>query len=187
MTWQLFRITGPFRGNFPREYTAIGFNLNSSPLGQNGHYFEDDIFKQILLNANGWILIGISLNFVPKDPIDNKQALSLDNGLAPNRRQAIIWANANPIIWCILAAIGGDESILFEMWQYIEWKYYIHLSRHVIKIHTCMSLSLSLSIYIYIYIYIYMCVCMCVCVRVCVYMYLCIYVYIFVCIFVCVN
>ena len=33
----------------------------------------------------------------------------LDNGLAPNRRQAIIWANADPIHWRIYAALGGDE------------------------------------------------------------------------------
>ena len=38
-------------------------------------YFADDIFKRIFLNENGWILIEVSLKFVPKGPIDNKQAL----------------------------------------------------------------------------------------------------------------
>ena len=33
----------------------------------------------------------------------------LDNGLAPNRRQAITWTNADPIHRCIYAALGGDE------------------------------------------------------------------------------
>ena len=33
----------------------------------------------------------------------------LGNGLAPNRRQAIIWANADPIHWRIYAALGGDD------------------------------------------------------------------------------
>ena len=37
---------------------------------------------------------------------------SLDNGLAPNRWQAIIWTNANPIHWRIYEALGGDESII---------------------------------------------------------------------------
>ena len=32
-----------------------------------------------------------------------------DNGLAPNRRQAIIWTNADPIDWRVYAALGGDE------------------------------------------------------------------------------
>ena len=33
----------------------------------------------------------------------------LDNGLAPNRRQAVIWNNADPIHWCIFVALGEDE------------------------------------------------------------------------------
>ena len=33
---------------------------------QNGRHFADDIFKWILLNENVWILIKISLTFVPK-------------------------------------------------------------------------------------------------------------------------
>ena len=34
-----------------------------------------------------------------------------DNGLAPSRRQAIIWTNAHPINWRIYTALGGDELI----------------------------------------------------------------------------
>ena len=29
-----------------------------------------------------------------------------DNGLVPNRQQAIIWSNADPVRWCIYAALG---------------------------------------------------------------------------------
>ena len=36
------------------------------------------------------ILIEISLQFVPKGPIGKQPNIGLDNGLAPNRRQAII-------------------------------------------------------------------------------------------------
>ena len=36
-------------------------------------------------------------------------SISLDNGLAPNRWQAIIWTNADPINWRIYATLGGDE------------------------------------------------------------------------------
>ena len=35
-------------------------------------------------------------------------SIGLDNGLASNRRQAIIWTYANPIHWRIYAALGGD-------------------------------------------------------------------------------
>ena len=49
------------------------------------------------MNEKFCILIKISLRFAPKDPIGNKPSIGLDNGLAPNRRQAIIWTNADPI------------------------------------------------------------------------------------------
>ena len=35
----------------------------------------------------------------------------LDNDLVPNRRQAIIWTDADPIHWRIYAALGEDELI----------------------------------------------------------------------------
>ena len=38
---------------------------------QNGRHFPDDIFKWIFLNENVWILIEISLKFVPKGQINN--------------------------------------------------------------------------------------------------------------------
>ena len=38
---------------------------------QNGRQFPDIIFKWIFLNENAWILINISLKFVPRGPINN--------------------------------------------------------------------------------------------------------------------
>ena len=38
---------------------------------QSGRHFADDIFNCILLNENVWIMIKISLKFVPKGPINN--------------------------------------------------------------------------------------------------------------------
>ena len=86
--------------------------LNSSPPGQNGHHFADDIFRCILVSENFCISIEISLKFDPRSPIYNKPAFGLDNGLVPNRWQAVIWNNADPIHWCIYAALGGDELTL---------------------------------------------------------------------------
>ena len=83
----------------------IGDTINSFSPGQNGRHFADDIF----VNEKFCILIKISLRFVPKGPIDNNPAFGLDNGLAPTRRQAIIWTNVEPIYWHINAARWGDE------------------------------------------------------------------------------
>ena len=51
--------------------------------------FADDVFKYIFLDENVWISTKISLKFVPEGPINDIP----DNGLAPTRRQAIIWTN----------------------------------------------------------------------------------------------
>ena len=45
--------------------------FKSSPPGQNGHHIPDDIFKYVFMNEMFFILIHISLKFVPKDPINN--------------------------------------------------------------------------------------------------------------------
>ena len=59
----------------------------------NGRHFPDDIFKCIFLNENEWILIEISLKFVPKGQIKNIPSLFQMLAWAPARRQAIIWSN----------------------------------------------------------------------------------------------
>ena len=45
--------------------------INTLRPNQDGRHFPDDIF----LNENAWILINVSLNFVPKVPIHNMLAL----------------------------------------------------------------------------------------------------------------
>ena len=49
--------------------------LNSSPPGQNGRHFADNIFICIFVNKTFCILSKISLKFVPNGPIDNNPAL----------------------------------------------------------------------------------------------------------------
>ena len=49
--------------------------INSSPPGQDGRHFADDIFGCNSMNENFCILIKISLKFVPKGPIDSNPAL----------------------------------------------------------------------------------------------------------------
>ena len=55
--------------------------------------FQTTFSNFIFLNENVWIPIKASLKFVPKGPINNIPALVQINGLAPVRRQAIIWTN----------------------------------------------------------------------------------------------
>ena len=53
---------------------SIG-KINTLRPKQNGCHLPDNIFKCIFLNENVWILIKISLEFVPKGPINNIPAL----------------------------------------------------------------------------------------------------------------
>ena len=50
-------------------------SINTLRPRQHGRHFSDYTFKRIFLNENVWILIKISLNFVPKGSIDNILAL----------------------------------------------------------------------------------------------------------------
>ena len=55
------------------KVAAGGFDL-SSP-GQNGPHFAKDIFRRIFVNEKFCIFVKISLQFVPKGPINNNPAL----------------------------------------------------------------------------------------------------------------
>ena len=51
-------------------------------------------------------------------------SIGLDNGLVPNRRQAIIWAHTDPIHWRIYAAPGGrwvKQLIMALQWRHNEY------------------------------------------------------------------
>ena len=71
-------------------------------------------FRCIFVNEKFYILIKISLSFVPKGPIYNNPAL-------PVWHHAIIWTDVDPIHRRIYAALGGDEELnavlyLFQVW-----------------------------------------------------------------------
>ena len=50
-------------------------SFNSTPPGQNGSFFVDDIFRCIFVNEKFCILVKISLKIILKGPIDNNPAL----------------------------------------------------------------------------------------------------------------
>ena len=56
-----------------------------------GHHFAHETF--IFFKESLYIMIRISMEFVPKGPIDNRSALLFFNGLVKNRQQAIIWTH----------------------------------------------------------------------------------------------
>ena len=116
--------------------------LNWSPARQNCHHFADDVFWCIFVNENVYIVIKISLSLFLSLQSTITQ-FGLNNNVALNRRQAIIWTNADPIRWRIYAAIGGWGWGLMvyhhgrfwkETWQYFvdKWIY-----EHALRGNVC--------------------------------------------------
>ena len=61
---------------FPTFTPSVAtFHISSSPPGQNGHHFPDDIYNFIFMNEKYCISIKMSRKFVPKGPINNILAL----------------------------------------------------------------------------------------------------------------
>ena len=94
--WQLYIEMGPScvkpfppRLPFNRWYFYIHFHE------WNVLYFDSNFTEVCSLGSN-W----------------QQPSIGLDHGLALNRRQAIIWTNADPIHWSIYASIGGDEYMV---------------------------------------------------------------------------
>ena len=63
------------KGQFLYRMGSTKYLVNTLRPRQNGGYFADNILKCIFVKENVWILIEISLKFVPKGPIDNIPAL----------------------------------------------------------------------------------------------------------------
>ena len=118
--------------------------LDSSSPGQNGRNFPDDIFKCIFVNEEFCILIQISRKFVPK-------GIGSGNGLVSNRRQAITWTNADPVLRRIYTSLGGDELmeisvhvsglyIKMDPWCLGDCKIGLMAKRDITPVHSAMEL-----------------------------------------------
>ena len=59
----------------PTSPVVLAQFFNTLGPEQNGRFFADDVFKCIFLNENVWILLKISLKFVPKGPINHIPSL----------------------------------------------------------------------------------------------------------------
>ena len=95
-------------------------HLNTLRLRQNGRHFADDVFKCIFLNENVWILLQISLKFIPKCPIKN----------IPSLVQIMAWRRpgdkslSEPMMVSLLTHICVARPqwvIMFKNWNTNSW------------------------------------------------------------------
>ena len=104
------------------------------------------------------IYIRNTMKCLHKSSSDNKPAL--DNGLAPNKRQAIIWTNDSQVYWYIWhsASVSWRSRYCYGF-AVNSWKWHSHaiwyhdLCEHAVD-HNCREVFLS-----YYHMYIFECVC----------------------------
>ena len=65
---------------------------------QNGRHFPNDIWNGFFL----FLRFQLTIN-----------SIGLENGLAPNGRQAIVWTNDSLFLWRIYASLGLSELMVF--------------------------------------------------------------------------
>ena len=90
--------------------------------------YEQLIYVIFYILLNGTSMLANNENqgrnvLISKCPIDNNPAFGIDNGLTPNRRQAIISTNADLIHWRIYAVLGGDELNLRKSTNVVRYIY----------------------------------------------------------------
>ena len=112
---------------------CVFFLINTLRPRQNGRHFPEDLSKCIFLTENVWILIRISLKFVPKGPINNNPALVQmmawrrpgDKPLSGPRMENLLthicvtrpqWVNihihlapGNPTLWCGIPIVSMQK------------------------------------------------------------------------------
>ena len=85
-------------------------------------------------------------------------SIGSDNGLVPNRHQAIIWSSAGMLYWCIYVSLGSHELVAW--WNMF---YYQHgVDKIWFACYDVYNFKQWLFC-IYIYICIHMCSCICIC------------------------
>ena len=68
---------------------------------QNGRHLAADMFMCIYVNENFVFWLNFHRIVLLRVHFTKKNRTGLDNGLAPNGRQAIIWTNADLTYWHI--------------------------------------------------------------------------------------
>ena len=118
------------------EYACFSPRVDTLRPTQNSHHFPDEIFKCSVLNENVRISIKISLEFVPKGPIN----------YFPSLVHVMAWYRpgykplSEPMMVSLLKHIYVTASTLYtfyvcctQRWQYEIWIPYTGICTHQIK------------------------------------------------------
>ena len=127
------------------------YMVNTLKLRQSCHLFPDNILKWIFFNANVWILIRISLNFVQREPITNIPALIKIMAWRSNKPLSEPMMFSLPRHTCVTQLQWVErlspQIEMFEFWFIfcIRWFHSIQLTQHCLSSqptsHYCSQLA----------------------------------------------
>ena len=113
------------------------------------------------MHFHEWKLLNFRLNFTEICFLGSNWqygSIDSDNGLVPNRHQAIIWSSVGMLCWCIYASLGLHEWVAW--WNMF---YYQHgVDKILFECHVVYNFKQWLFC-LYICICIHMCICICIC------------------------
>ena len=90
-------------------------SINTLRPRQNGRHFPDNIFKCIFLNEDEWILIKISLKFVPKGQINNKRALIQIMAWCQTGDKPLSEPHVGLVYWHIYASLSLERLMYLNI------------------------------------------------------------------------
>ena len=89
---------------------ATHFFINSSPLGEKAAIKQTTFSNVFSWMENFEFWLKFHRKLIPRVPL-TITSIGLNNGLVPNRRQAIIWTNVHPILWCTYGTNGTELTL----------------------------------------------------------------------------
>ena len=100
---------------FPRYWPFVR-GIHRSPVNSphKGQWHGALMFYLICARINGWVNNHKACDLrCHRAHYDVTVMIGSGNGLVPNKRQAIIWANTDPVHWCVYASLRGDGLMCY--------------------------------------------------------------------------
>ena len=126
--------------------------INTLRPKQNGRHFADDIFKCIFLNENVWIPNNISLEFVPKGPINNNPALVQvmawrRPGDKPLSEPMMVRLPTHTMYMCHSASMNYSHLVYNKYFGCVKWLRHVETSQYFGVIMFCAIDTKEISLY----------------------------------------
>ena len=124
-------LSKPYSWNGQESVSSVHVSLTHSGWDKMDAFFQTTFWNVLCLM---WNCMNFDWNFTEVCSQESNlqySSISSDNGLMPNRQQAIIWTNEGSGLWCIYTSLGLNELKFhslprYEIVTYASTSLYIH-------------------------------------------------------------